>query len=384
MQDNTGLATKAATQSDGLTVRDEFSNELAPTAAAAEKQYEIQGAMVLAKRFPRNEDAAFEKLMKACNRTSFAEDAEYSFPRGKVQDDNGKWVPNYVKGPSVNLAREAARIWGNIRYGLNIKTETEDMRHIQGWAYDLETNTRVEADDSFLKLIFRKNGGWQKPDERDLRELTNRRAAILIRNCILQLLPKDLIEDAIGATRSTLQAGAAQDPEGARKKIITAFSSINVSVAMLETYLGHELAQASPAQIAELRTIYKSIADGNSKWAEYVNGNGHTDAEELKNKTEANAAALKDKLTKPNIVDETGPDVTVADAQAAEPEAKTPEEGASVDEPRSEESQLADLLLAIEEKLAEMPDKGKKVLNGRKVATMDLKALNGLMNELGF
>src|SRR5215207_7367078 len=89
----------------GLTQTQEFSSELAPTAAAAEKQFEIQSAIVLAKRFPRNEDQSFQKLMKACGRTTFAEEAEYSFPRGG----------SMVKGPSVFLAREAARVRTNIR-----------------------------------------------------------------------------------------------------------------------------------------------------------------------------------------------------------------------------------------------------------------------------
>lgn len=260
-----------AVEESGLTTRTESIFELAPTAGAAEKQFEIQSAIVIAKRFPRNEDQAFARLMKAADRTSFAEDAAYSFPRGKVQNEKGQWVQNYVEGPSVNLAREAARLWGNIRYGLEIIREDEDSRQIRGWAWDVETNTKVTAEDEFRKLVQRKTG-WLKPDERDLRELTNRRGAILVRNCLLQLLPKDLIEDALARCKDTLEKGARQDPNAARKKIILAFAQLNITPEMLEKKLGHSLASCSPAEIAELRTIYKSIADGNSTWAEYVGG----------------------------------------------------------------------------------------------------------------
>jgi hypothetical protein len=77
-------------------------------------------------------------------------------------------------------------------------------------------------------------------------------------------------------------------------------SEVFGAVEMLETFLGHPLAQASPAQIADLRTIYKSIYDGNSTWAEYVAANGSSpDAEDLKQKTQQKAQDLKDKLTKP-------------------------------------------------------------------------------------
>jgi hypothetical protein len=252
------------TEDTALSVRTEQSFELAPTGAVAGAQYEIQSAIVVAKKFPRNEDAAFEKLMKAAGRTSFAEDAAYSFPRGGTA----------IEGPSVNLAREAARIWGNVRYGIDIVRDDSTSRQIRAWAWDVETNTRVSAEDEFEKLVQRKSKGgttnWVKPDERDLRELTNRRGAILVRNCLLSVLPKDLIEDALARCRETLRRGAETDPESARKRIILAFSELNVTPEMLEHKFGHRLSECSPAEIAELRKIYRSIADGNSTWSEYV------------------------------------------------------------------------------------------------------------------
>jgi hypothetical protein len=247
-----------------LATRTEQSHELAPTGAAAEKQFEIQSAIVIAKKFPRNEDAAFEKLMKAAKRVSFAEDAAYSFPRGNTT----------VEGPSINLAREAARVWGNVRFGLDIIRDDEESRQIRAWAWDMESNVRVSAEDDFKKLVQRKQKGggtlWVKPDERDLRELTNRRGAILVRNCLLQIVPKDLIEDAMSRCKDTIRNGAEKDPETARKRLILAFSEINVSPEMLESALGHKLAECSPVEIAELRKVYKSIADGNSTWKEYT------------------------------------------------------------------------------------------------------------------
>lgn len=280
-------------EQDGLTTTTEYSNELAPTAVAAEKQFEIQSAIVLAKKYPRDEDAAFQKLMKASGRTSFAEEAEYSFPRGGQQ----------VRGPSVNLAREAARVWGNVRYGLTILRDDKDSRQIQGWSWDIETNTKITAEDDFRKLIFRKGKGWIEPDERDLRELTNRRGAILIRNCLLQVMPKDLIEDALQECQRTLRGNAAKDPDGERKKILMAFSALNVSAEMLSAYLGHPVAQCSPAEIADLRGIYKSISDGNSTWGDYVNGNTEAGAAELSQKTREKTEKLKEKLSS-SVVDE--------------------------------------------------------------------------------
>lgn len=239
---------------------------MATTGAAAEKQYEIQSAIIIARRFPRNEADCFQRLMKACGRPSFAEDATYNFPRGDAE----------VSGPSVNLAREAARVWGNIRFGLYVVRDDNDSRLIRAWAWDVETNTKIELEDDFKKLIQRKKKGgkpgetvWLEPDERDLRELTNRRGAIILRNALLQVLPKDLIEDALFTCQKALTQSAAEDPESVRKRLLVDFGTINVTVEQLERRLGHPFAQSTPKELAELRAIFKSIADGNSKWSEY-------------------------------------------------------------------------------------------------------------------
>lgn len=247
-------------EENAIATRKEESFELATTNAAAVARFEIESAIVIAKKFPRNESVAYEKIIKVCARGSFADEALYSFPRGDTQ----------VEGPSVNLAREIARDWGNLRYGLEIIRDDDDTMQIRGWAWDLETNTKTTAEDNFKKLIYRKVGGWIKPDERDLRELVFRRGAILERNCLLKLMPKDFIEDALTKCRETIEKGVGTDPEAARKKIILAFSEQNVTPEMLEKYLDHKLSECSPVEIANLRKVYVSLKDGNSTWKDYI------------------------------------------------------------------------------------------------------------------
>lgn len=244
-------------------------NELATAGAAASAQHEIQSAIIIAKKIPRNETQCWQKLMTASSRPTFAENAEYRFPRGKKEDG----TPNYVTGPSVNLAREAARIWGNIRFGLSMLRDDEESRLIRGWAWDVETNTKVEVEDDFQKLIQRKKDGqtvWIVPDERDLRELTNRRGAILVRNAILQVLPQDLIEDAMYRCAQTCEKHVQEDPDKAQKRLLVDFGALRVTVEMLEKKLGHPFVQSSAKELAELRGICTSIQDGNTTWAEYA------------------------------------------------------------------------------------------------------------------
>lgn len=236
-------------------------SRISQTNLSAQTVSEVQGALILAKRFPRNEDQSYEKLLRSCKRLKFAENANYSFPRGGIK----------ITGPSVNLAREAARTWSNIEYGHVIVSDDAEERHIRAWAWDKETNVRIFEEDAFKKLIYRKKEGWIKPDERDLRELTNRRAAILKRNCILQLIPRDFIEDAQEICKKTIEKRFSEDPDKAKKDIIKAFSVLNITPDMLEEKLGHAVSKCSPNEIVELREIYQSITDGNSSWSEYIN-----------------------------------------------------------------------------------------------------------------
>src|SRR5471032_2919626 len=61
---------------------------------------EAQGQLVMAKRFPRDLNAAHAELMVACSYQSLAAAAFYS-------------VPNRGSGPSIRFTEEVARVYGN-------------------------------------------------------------------------------------------------------------------------------------------------------------------------------------------------------------------------------------------------------------------------------
>lgn len=236
-------------------------------AAMVRAESEVRAQVFLAKQYPRNELIVFQRVLAAMDRVEMAEDATYSFPRGT----------STIMGPSVYLAREAARIWGNIRHGLRRISTTDDLIHIQGWAYDVETNAYAEAEDQFKPLIQRKQKDgttkWVEPDERDLRELVNRRGAFLIRNCILELLPSDLINSAIARSFQTKEAKASgklkENREDALRNLVLGFDRQGITVAMLEEYLRHPLNAITASEFAELQGIGKAIKDGQAVREDY-------------------------------------------------------------------------------------------------------------------
>ena len=250
-----------------------LANQVGAVASVAREEAEVKAAIVLARRFPRDEAAAYTKIMRSCDRPGFADGAAYRFPRGGQN----------VTGPSIDLARELARCWGNIRYGLRVVSADDDQVHIKGYAYDCETNNYVEAEDKFARLVQRKNRQtgqteWVAPDERDLRELVNRRGAICTRNAILQLMPPDVIDDAMVRANTTLQRAAAgeikQDPAQAMRRMASAFSEFGVTSEMLEKKIGHPLSALSPEEFATLRQIFASLRDGQSRREEHFEVGG--------------------------------------------------------------------------------------------------------------
>lgn len=255
-------------------------DDVGAVAVVAREQHEIQAAIIAAKKFPRNEHQAYEKIIKSMGRPSMAEASTYNFPRGKKKNKDGQWVENIISGPSVDIAREAARCWGNFRYGVRIVKETEEKVQIKGYGLDLETNAYAEFEDEFAKKVQRKvwkdgesSTQWVTPDERDLRELINKRGALLERNCILKLIPSDIIDDAIAEAAKTLlkasknELGANRDD--AIKKLVTWFGGFGVNVLMIEEKLGHALTLINETEMTELRAIGKSIKDGNSQVSEH-------------------------------------------------------------------------------------------------------------------
>lgn len=251
-----------------------MSSEMIPFQTAETARAEIEAAAVIAMRNPRNMADVLQESLRICSHAGVAEEIEpYSYPRGGTT----------VTGPSAPFAREMFRIYRNAISGFFIVRDTNDDRHIRGWAWDIERNVRKVQDDQFKKVVQRKQGEggstiWVVPDERDLRELTNRRGAIVERNCILALLPRDLVLDAMTRLVDTLisleddkKAGTAGKPtlDDNRKAWVAAFGKIGVQASELEAYMVKPVAQWLAGDLVTLRGIHKAISEGERKWADY-------------------------------------------------------------------------------------------------------------------
>ncbi len=242
-------------------------------ASAARVQAEIQSAYLVAMHKPRDEVVVWADMSKDLGTYDAAVKAFYSYPRGGDR----------ISGPSVRMARELARRWGNMRSGIKVIEVTDEHVHIAGWALDLQTNAYSESDDRFKKLVQRSYGKgqnkvtkWVEPDERDLRELIARRGAILERNCILKLLPRHRVDELVGIAIDTFYKAEngqlAQSRDKTIEKLINRFSDFGVNGKMLEAYLGHPVSQIDNREYQELVTIGKALGDGTADKSEFFGG----------------------------------------------------------------------------------------------------------------
>lgn len=220
---------------------------------------EAQGKLVVAKRFPRNEHAAYSKILESCKRLGLAEDATYSFPKG------GKTV----SGPSIRLAEELARVWGNIDYGIRELSRKDGVSEMESYAWDLETNTSSRQTFSVKHWIDTRDGGKAAKDERDIYEITANQGARRLRARILAVIPGDIVEQALEECRKTLTGNNTEPLADRIRKMIASFDKLGIPAAHLERRLGHTLDKILPDEFVDLQGIYKSIKDGMTTASEW-------------------------------------------------------------------------------------------------------------------
>ena len=188
---------------------------------------EAQGKLVIAKKFPRNEIAAYAKAMEACQRPTMAAKAFYSFPRGGQT----------VEGPTIRFAEELARCWGNIDYGIKELSQDDGKSEMQAYAWDLETN--AQSVQNFTNPHQREQGKKMVTltSQRDIYENNANMATRRLRSRILAILPSWFVEDAITECKKTL-AGENDTPLIDRvKNMVVKFAKMGVTQDQIEKRL---------------------------------------------------------------------------------------------------------------------------------------------------
>jgi hypothetical protein len=227
--------------------------------AVARAAQEVQAAMIIAKRFPRDYTAAFNRILDACKRKSLAEVATYSYPRGGTA----------VTGPSIRLAECLAQNWGNVDFGIVELDQRNGESSVMAYCWDLETNTRQTK--IFTVKHERRVGKGDNfridvlTDPRDIYEMTANQGARRLRSCILGVIPGDVVDAAVEACDATIEKGEGKPFVDKLRALPGYFDRFGVSQAMLEKKLGHKLDTTTTKEYSDLLKIWNALKDNMAK-----------------------------------------------------------------------------------------------------------------------
>lgn len=258
VQNSQGLP-NAPAMNNGIAAQLDKINQGTVAIEASRAIAEAQGKLVIAKRFPRDEVAAYAKAMEACQRPKMAEKAFYAFPRGGQT----------VKGPTIRFAEELARCWGNIDYGIKELSQDDGKSEMQAYAWDLETN--AQSVQNFTNPHQREQGKKMVTltSQRDIYENNANMATRRLRARILAILPSWFVEDCIAECEKTL-AGQNDTPLVDRvKKMVVQFARFGVTQEQIEHRLKRKIDTMNADDFTEYIGIYNAIKQNESKVSDW-------------------------------------------------------------------------------------------------------------------
>lgn len=215
---------------------------------------EVQAAVIVAQQNPRQTQYALQSMRDACANPRLASKAFFAFPRGGER----------VAGASIHLARELARIWGNITYGVAemVRDDDHGQSEMQAYAWDLETNTRVGTGFIVPHKRDTKKGVKALTDMRDIYENNANNGARRVRENIFAVLPTWLTDEAQEICAKTNEDGGGLPLPQRTANSLTHWAAANVTEKQLEDRLGRSSSRWTGQDLAQLATLYASLQRG--------------------------------------------------------------------------------------------------------------------------
>ena len=283
----------------------------------------IQGEIFMAKQFPRNYQQALVNIQAVCSRPSLANAAVYQYAKGGTQ----------VYGPSIRLAEQLARCWGNVRSGWETQEDLPDHCVVRTYAYDVETNVQAERIFTVPMVRHTRQGDTRLTDPRDRYEMCANQAARRLRACILEVLPVDIVDYAVDQCKKTIESNVTITPETGTQ-MVAAFQKFGVNKAQIEALIQRHLDALDARSYLRLQTIWTSLSDGTGKPEDFFDMSiveekpkvEHAAQTKLRQSLRRNAQPKTEAAEPPQPKPQTQPDPVKAEPA---PQAKAADNGAS-------------------------------------------------------
>lgn len=209
---------------------------------------EVRAAVMIAMDRPRDRASALTEMREVCGIMGLAERAFFRVPRGGQQ----------VNGESIHLARELARIWGNINYGVKelVRDDIKGQSELLAFSWDLQTNARSEI---VFIVPHTRGQGKRLTGTQEIYENNASFAGRRLRETIFAVLPVWFKDEAAQLCHKTLEGGGGKPLIQRVADMRTAFEGMGITAAQLETKRGRKMADFLPEDVAALGVIYRSI-----------------------------------------------------------------------------------------------------------------------------
>jgi hypothetical protein len=215
---------------------------------------EVQAAVVVAQSCPRDMAEAEREMEYVCGRLDMAEQAFYQ-------------VTNRGTGPSVHLARELARIWGNIDYGVKElhRDDEKGISEVLAFAWDVQKNSRSSRTFINPHQRMRQGSRVELTDLQDIYLSNQNIGARAVRETIFTILPRWFVEKAQNVCHNTLKHGEGKPLQDRIASLVAAFGELGVSEAQLEARVGRKRGTWTPEDLAQLTVAGTSIKRGEAQ-----------------------------------------------------------------------------------------------------------------------
>jgi hypothetical protein len=215
---------------------------------------EVQAAIVVAQQCPRDVQKALRDMREVCALKPLADRAFYNYRRGGSP----------VTGATIHLARELARIWGNVQYGVDEMRRDDEggFSEMKAWAWDVQTNTRPSQ--TFVVPHERDKGNTRDKlsSLRDIYENNANMGARRVRAQIFSILPSWFTDEAKDICRRTIEEGGGVPLAHRIEKIIGAYHErFGITEEQLATRIGKPASEWKAQDVADLEILGRSIAN---------------------------------------------------------------------------------------------------------------------------
>lgn len=232
----------------------EIITQVSPDMVYQQDKATIDIQITTAKAYPRNIRRSLDNVLAIVTMDQgIAKECNYSVPRGGKK----------ISGPSVHLAKMLAQCWGNLRIDAKVVDIDQARVTSEAVCWDLESNLAIKV--QIKRSITGKTGRFSE----DMITVTGNAAnSIALRNAVLSVIPKGIVDKAYNAAKQTI-TGDISDKNKLIAKRVEVFSGLRDAFNVTDKEILFAIGKASidfvdGDDIVTLYGVGQAIRDGDT------------------------------------------------------------------------------------------------------------------------